>query len=153
MLKIYAELENGTIYVDDKLLNLQSEKDFKNDWTLATKENIIFSECNNHQTYSIDCKFLGKQFRLGITFFEGKIYHNLVEFRPAFGLAFTKGYNTSYDEVIKDIQSLAKIVETELNIKPSSIYFNRAIYKFKWGEIVCSGSLKTPSAGIIIIHQ
>lgn len=153
MLKIYVELENGIIYVDDKPLNLQCEKDFKDDLTPTTKENLDFLECNNHQTYSINSEFLGKQFKLDVTFFEEKIYYNQVGLRPAFGFAFTKGYDTSYTEVIKDIKNLSKLLEKELNIKPSLSDFNRAVYKFDWGEIICSGSLKTPSAGISIIFS
>ena len=153
MLKISIKLENGTVCVDNKALNLQSAEDFKSDLTLAAKEQLNFLEHNNYQKYYIDGKFLDKEFRLSITFFEEKIYYSQILLSPAWGNAFTKGYETSYDEVIKDIQSLAKILETEQSLIPSLRDFNRVLYRFEWGEIVCSGSLKTPSAGISIKYK
>ena len=153
MLKIFIKLENGTIYVDDKPLNLHSEEDFKSNLTPTTKQQLNFFEHNNYQTYYIDGSFLDKEFRLGVTFFEEKIYYNQLSLSPAWGHAFTKGYDTSYDELIKDIRSLARLLETEQNIKYSFSYFNKVIYRFEWGEIVCGGSLKIPSVGISIKYN
>lgn len=153
MLKISIKLEDGTVYVDNKALNLQSEENFRSDLTLVAKEQIDFLEYNNHQTYYIDGSFLDKKFRLSITFFEGEIYYNQLSLSPAWGNAFTKGYETSLDEVIKDVQSLAKILENQLSISASVSTFNKVMFNFDWGQIACSGSLKTPSAGISIKYN
>ena len=153
MLKIFIELENGIVYVDEKALILHSEEDFKGNLTPTTKQQLKFLEYNNHQTYYINGSFLDKEFKLSVTFFEGRIYHNQLSLGPAWGNAFTKGYDTSYDEVIKDIQSLAKLLKIKQNLTPSLNDFNKMIYEFEWGEIVCDGSLKAPSAGIRIKYN
>ena len=153
MLKIFIELENGIVYVDKKALNLHSEEDFKSNLTPTTKQQLNFLEYNNHQKYYIDGSFLDKEFKLSVTFFEGKIYRNQLSLSPAWGNAFTKGHDTSYDEVIKDIQSLAKLIEIKKSLTPSLSDFNKVIYRFEWGEIVCSGSLITPSTGISIKYN
>lgn len=151
MLNLKLELENGSLFINDHLLSIESEESFLNSIPDDIKlESLVYNGYNN---YFSEVLFLDEKFYLCFTFFEDSLDYKKVGLIWHSGNAYTKGYDASEKDVKQDINYLAKLLKIKFQIKSSSSDLNEERFIYDWGEIVCGGSLVTPSASITISYD
>lgn len=151
MLNFKLGLEDGRVYMNNQLLSFESEKDFLDSIPDNIElENMTYNEYNK---YFSEIYFLSEKFYILFTFFEDSLYYNKIGLIWHSGNAYNKAYDVSEKEIKQDICCLAELLKNNYKIKSSSSDLNEERFIYDWGEIVCGGSLVTPSASITISYD